>query len=226
MQNSVILVTTGTLPGGLSPNRGISVLYGQALMRAGLCAALYGAGAPADLADRFDGLLLTGGGDLEPALYGQRRASYRLSLDPVRDSEELALTRAFCAARKPILGICRGIQVLNVFFGGALVQDVSGHDGAPHPVTAVPGTRTAELCGGVFKTNSYHHQAISRLGDGLRATAYAGDGLIEAVEHSTLPILGVQWHPERMIPGLCADTAADHTGLFAWLYSMQRNAKT
>lgn len=67
--------------------------------------------------------------------------------------------------------------------------------------------------------NSYHHQAIGRLGAGLRTTARAADGTIEAVEHDTLPILGVQWHPERMVRGLCMDTDADHTALFAWLQS-------
>lgn len=222
MQNFVILVTTGTQQGGRSPRQGASTLYGQALAQAGLQAVLYGAGAPEVMAERFDGLLLSGGGDPEPALYGQARASFRLALDPVRDAQELALIRAFCAVQKPILGICRGLQMLNVFFGGDLVQDLAGHDGIPHTLSVVSGTQTARLIGSACKVNSFHHQGIARLGEGLRAAAYAGDGLIEAAEHSRLPILGVQWHPERLVAGLCADTPADHTGLFAWWYLMQK----
>lgn len=223
MQDSVILISTAIEPGARSSKRTVSTLYGDALARAGLSGVLYASGDPIALASRCDGLLLSGGGDLEPALYGQTPQSHRLSLDPVRDTEELALLRAFCALRKPVLGICRGMQVINVAFGGTLLQEVAGHDGIPHPVTTVAGTHTARLTGGFFKASSYHHQAVGQLGHGLCAAAYAADGLIEALEHRSLPILGVQWHPERMIPGLCTDVPADHSALFA--YFIQRKPK-
>ena len=224
MQDSVILVSTAIEPSERSEKRSISALYGAALLRAGLLPVLYAGGDPQALVQRCDGLLLAGGGDIEPALYGQPHAYQHLSIDPLRDTEELALVRAFCAAGKPILGICRGLQVINVFFGGTLQQDITGHDGIPHSVTSVAGTQTAHLTGGFFKANSYHHQAVAQLGHDLRASAFAGDGTVEALEHQSLPILGVQWHPERMVPGLCADTPADHSALFT--YFIQRNTKT
>ena len=224
MQKSVILITTGIESGARSPQRTASVLYHSALSQVGLTGVLYTGGEPAFLAQTFDGLLLSGGGDLSPALYGAP-AIYRQTLSHTcRDMEELALIRAFCANQKPILGICRGIQVLNVFFGGTLFQDITGHSDCRHLVRTVPMTRTASLLGPFFHTNSYHHQAIDRLGEELYAAAYAKDGIIEAIEHRSLPILGVQWHPERMIAGLCADTPANHTALFT--YFTQRTPKT
>lgn len=224
MQNPVILITTGTLSGARSPQRTASVLYGAALSRVGLIGVLYTGGDPTVLAQRFDGLLLSGGGDLSPMLYGCPVCYQETVYDSARDIEELALIRAFCASKKPVLGICRGIQAINVFFGGTLLQDISGHSSTSHLVSTVPGTALAALAGAFFKTNSYHHQAIDRLGQGLQLSAYSSDGTIEAIEHDALPILGVQWHPERMIPDLCMDTPADHTALFT--YFTQRIHKT
>lgn len=223
MQDSVILISTTIEPGARSSRRTVSTLYGDALARVGLTGVLYAGGDPILLAERCGGLLLSGGGDVDPVLYGQPPLSHRLSLDPIRDAEELGLLRAFCALRKPVLGICRGIQLINVAFGGTLLQEVAGHDGIPHPVTTVAGTHTAHLTGGFFKVCSYHHQAVGQLGRGLCAAAYAADGLIEALEHRSLSILGVQWHPERMIPDLCADVPADHSTLFT--YFIQRKPK-
>lgn len=224
MQNSVILITTGTLSGARSPQRTASVLYGAALSRVGLTGVLYTGGDPAMLAQTFDGLLLSGGGDLSPALYNCPTVYRETVCDTHRDIEELALIRAFCSNAKPILGICRGIQALNIFFGGTLLQHIPGHSNTSHFVRTVSGTCTASLTGRFFKTNSYHHQAIDRLGQNLYAAAYSNDGIVEAVEHRSLPILGVQWHPERMIAGLCSDTPADHTALFT--YFTQRIQKT
>ena len=225
MQNSVILITTGTISGTRSAQRTASVLYGAALSHVGLTGVLYTGGDPAVLAQMFDWLLLSVGWDLSPALYGCPTLYKETSCDIDRDFEELALIRAFCTNQKPILGICRGIQAINVFFGGTLFQDILGHRNTSHLVGTVPGTYTASLTGNFFKTNSYHHQAIDQLGQDLDAAAYSkDDGIVEAIEHRTLPILGVQWHPERMISGLCSDTPADHTGLFA--YFTQRIHKT
>lgn len=152
-----------------------------------------------------DALLLPGGGDLEPWRYGQANAASR-NLDPERDEAELALLQDFTAAGKPVLGICRGLQTVNVFFGGTLAQDIPGHgarggaDGL-HPVRRAPGT-PMPLSGGWV--NSAHHQAADRLGSGLRAVQWAEDGVVEALRHERLPVWAVQWHPERLgdpVPG-------------------------
>lgn len=104
--------------------------------------------------------------------------------------------------------------MLNVAFGGDLIQHIDNHDGEPHPVRAEPGSLVHKLCGAEFSANSFHHQAVGRVGNGLRVTARAADGTVEAIEHESLPVYGVQWHPERMIEGLVMDTDADHTALF------------
>ena len=145
------------------------------------------------------GLLLPGGGDMEPWRYGQRNIASR-NLDPARDALELDLLNRFTALRKPILGICRGMQSVNVFFGGTLLQDIPGHtqvNGVDrmHAVRNAPGI-FAEL--GAERVNSAHHQAAERLGSGLRAGQWAADGVIEAISHERLPVWGVQWHPERL----------------------------
>ena len=219
VKKPVILVSTGRSDHPMSTRRTVSELYGDALRRAGLLSAAMLGGDAGQLAAQFDGLLLSGGGDLSPLLFAQEPNPRAGKPDRRRDQEELGLCAAFCAQRKPILGICRGIQVLNVYFGGDLIQHMDGHDGTCHSVQIMPDSALSHLCGETCMVNSYHHQAIGRLGAGLRTTARAADGTIEAVEHDTLPILGVQWHPERMVRGLCMDTDADHTALFAWLQS-------
>lgn len=154
------------------------------------------------------GLLLPGGGDLDPRLYGRVNTASEAP-DPARDRTELALARRFLCAGRPILGICRGLQVLNVALGGTLVQDLPGHsrlNGGDrlHPVCALRGSRMERLYGGRFTVNSAHHQAVELPGRELRVTLRADDGTAEALEHGTLPVLGVQWHPERLtgaVPG-------------------------
>lgn len=224
MQNSVILITTAIESGTRSAQRKTSVLYGNALGQIGLTGVLYAGGDPRFLAQTFDGLLLSGGGDLSPALYGSTAAASVSSFDAMRDAEELALIDAFCNCSKPILGICRGIQALNVFFGGTLFPDIPNHDAVTHRITTAPHTNTSALVGTDFQANSYHHQAVDRLGNHLYATAWAPDGTIEALEHDSLPILGVQWHPERMTAGCCMDTPADHTTLFTYFTKRTANA--
>ncbi|MGN1008350.1 MAG: gamma-glutamyl-gamma-aminobutyrate hydrolase family protein [Butyricicoccus sp.] len=217
MHPPLILISCGTVPHPMSARLNLSVLYGGALARAGLLSAAWTGGDPQALAERFDGLLLSGGGDMEAALFGQTRHPKAGDPDPVRDRAELALLEAFCARQKPVLGICRGIQVINVYFGGDLIQHLNGHDGAPHPIHALSGSRVRALCGASFPANSFHHQAVGRIGNSLHVTARAADGTIEALEHEFLPVSGVQWHPERMVQGLVMDTAADHTALFTLL---------
>ena len=150
-----------------------------------------------------DVLLLPGGGDMEPWRYGGANTASR-GLEPERDTAELMLLEYFTAAGKPVLGICRGIQVINVFFGGTLHQDIPHHsavNGADrfHLVRTVRSP-LLEVCGPICRVNSAHHQAVAALGQGLRAVQWAEDGTVEAVCHECLPVWGVQWHPERL-PG-------------------------
>jgi len=157
-----------------------------------------------------DALLLTGGVDVDPAAFGAYPEPGLGSVDERRDAFEIALYRAFRALRKPVLGVCRGLQVINVAEGGTLHQHIPAlpqawqHEqrdlrGTPlHPVKLEPGSRLASAFGTTsVRTNSYHHQAIDTVGAGLRAVAHAGDGLAEAVEErSGSWVLAVQWHPE------------------------------
>jgi putative glutamine amidotransferase len=175
-----------------------------------------GADAIESLLDGLDGLILTGGPDLHPGAYG---AQPHPQLGPtVQDIDvfELALTKAAEARGLPILAICRGMQALNVARGGTLIQDLpTEHRGglghrqvepgsiATHPVRVRKGSMLARLAGGTeLDVNSFHHQAIDVLGDGLRAVAWAPDGVIEAVEDPRAEFLvGVQWHLESLVAG-------------------------
>ena len=150
---------------------------------------------------KWDALLLPGGGDLEPWRYGQENTASR-GLEPERDEAELRLLQEFTALGKPVLGVCRGLQTINVFFGGTLAQDVPGH-GAWEEGDRLHGVRTAPsplrpLWGERMTVNSAHHQAADRLGSGLRAVQWTGDGVVEALCHERLPVWAVQWHPERL----------------------------
>lgn len=148
-----------------------------------------------------DALLLPGGGDMEPWRYGQENTASH-SMEPERDAAELLLLDEFLAAGKPVLGVCRGLQVINVYFGGTLIQDVPGHsqiDGADsrHDTHIAPSL-LCDLYGGALRVNSAHHQAAGRLGSGLLAVQWAKDGVLEGIVHKTLPVWAVQWHPERL----------------------------
>lgn len=169
--------------------------------------------------DACGALLLPGGGDLEPWRYGQRNMASR-NLEPDRDEVELSLLDHFAVAGKPVLGICRGMQTINVFFGGTLHQDMSGHSAAAgidrlHMVRTLPSPLSA-LYGATCIVNSAHHQAVDRLGSGLRAVQWTGDGVLEAICHRTMSIWAVQWHPERLRGRFTKRGAADGGALFAW----------
>lgn len=216
----LILLSAGCQPGTHSARRAVSVLYGEALVRAGGLPAVFSGGCPEALAQRFSGLLLTGGGDAAPERYGAVRLPTD-DVDEARDAEELALIDAFVRRGRPVFGICRGIQILNIALGGTLIQHIPSHaDGARHVVEAVRGTMIHAVCGGSFETNSWHHQAVGRLAPGLRSAAQSADGTIEAIEHEALPVFAVQWHPERMVAGLCADVGTDHLCLFTRFVEM------
>jgi putative glutamine amidotransferase len=151
--------------------------------------------------EKCDGLLLPGGGDVNPRRYGQENAG-SAGIDDGLDERELAAVKLFAGLGRPVLGICRGCQVLNVAFGGTLLQDIPDHrrvmgTDALHPVVTRDDMLRG-LYGERFTVNSAHHQAVDVPGTGLRAVQWADDGVIEAIRHDTLPILGVQWHPERL----------------------------
>ena len=153
-----------------------------------------------------DGLLLPGGGDMDPQFYGQERIPACGEPNLLRDAAEPPLLRAFLAADKPVLGICRGIQVMNVVLGGTLYQDIkpfahvphNDHRAKIHTVTVRRGTKLEQILGqDTVLVNSQHHQAVDRIGPGLTLAALSEDGIVEAIEKPDAKFcLGVQWHPE------------------------------
>ena len=169
---------------------------------------------PAEVVRQADGVLLTGGDDVDPAFFGEPPHASFEPAEPGRDAFELRLVREALAADVPVLAICRGLQVLNVAAGGTLIQDIPSEPGAfaehslgpatrmAHDVAVNDGSRLARLLGrrassGRCTVNSRHHQAIRALGAGLTVTATAPDGIVEGVESAAHRFcVGVQWHPE------------------------------
>ena len=166
----------------------------------------------ADTPEKSDALLLPGGGDIHPRFSGKKTAG-ATDIDEARDLRELALTHAFAARSVPIFGICRGLQVINVAFGGTLCQHIDGHGqvGGTDRLhkTQTNDTLLRSLYGARFTANSAHHQSVDRLGADLHAIQWADDGTVEALRHATLPIFAVQWHPERLSGAFKRDDAVD-----------------
>ncbi len=220
---------------------GVNANYVCAVIAAGglpviLTPELDQAGA-VELFGECDALLLTGGEDVDPARYGASPVPQLGTVSAARDTNELALFAEARARDLPILGICRGIQVVNVACGGTLFQDLptqrpgttthdagGGREQISHEVTLEPLSRLARIHGvTTLHANSYHHQAVDGLGGGLVATAHAPDGLIEGVESADHAewLVAVQWHPEE----LCRDSDAEHLKLFAALVAAARRAR-
>jgi gamma-glutamyl-gamma-aminobutyrate hydrolase PuuD len=187
-----------------------------------------------DLVERLDGVVLTGGGDVDPSEYRRERCPLTDGIDPRRDRFELSLVRAAVARDLPMLAICRGMQVMNVALGGSLIQDIDAevpgavvhHDlerwnRVVHPVRFEPGSLLARLLGDEVDVNSMHHQTIDELGDGLVAVGRSPDGLVEAVEAPGLRcVVGIQWHPECL--------GAEHSSfkLFRFFADAAREVRT
>ncbi len=192
--------------------------YYRAVERVGGVPVLLPPLRPGPTVDRVvefvDGLILAGGGDVDPQFFGEEPFPETGYIEPERDLFEISLARCALRAGLPVLGICRGMQVLNIACGGDIYQDISLIGGnrrfkhyqtAPrwyptHEIYINPNTLLFKIIGDHrLRVNSFHHQVIRRLGKGLRAAAWSRDGIVEALEHDEAPfVLGVQFHPESM----------------------------
>ena len=170
----------------------------------------------------YDGLLLPGGGDIDPRLFGQLPAGTR-AFDPKLDRIQLSILDAFVEEKKPVLGICKGMQLINIYFGGDMVQHLPSagrHEYTKedqfHETGALKGSFLEGLYGEKFVVNSAHHQAVDRPGEGLSVIQRSEDGVIEAISHRELPILSLQWHPERMCGIHRREDTVDGTAVFRY----------
>ena len=204
---------------GNEPANPVVLTYSNAVLEAGgipVLLPILNAEAVPGLLQRLDGVVLTGGGDVDPSRYGLSEHPTVYGVDRARDSFELALARQIADLKKPVLAICRGLQVMNVALGGTLVVDIqtqidggfdhfqSGEDAkrAHQALRFDESCRMAGLFGtSELKVNSLHHQAVAEPAPGLRPVAWSEDGVVEAVEpeDGQWPMLGVQWHPEHLV---------------------------
>jgi putative glutamine amidotransferase len=217
MRNRTVVVSSARKAEGDTERVRLNAAYVTALERAGLIPfilpPLSNARDAAEVVAAAGGLVLTGGGDLNPSLYGEPLHPRAHAPENDRDATELEMISAARELELPTLAICRGIQALNVALGGSLIQDIpsqlesdvahdvrDGRRSRTHEVVVEPDSRLARAVGSTrIKVNSLHHQAIARIAPGLRATGHSADGVIEAVETADdWWVLGVQWHPEEM----------------------------
>lgn len=213
-----VAVTAGIRPDGETSRVRLAAAYVSALESAGLIPLivppLSNETAADSIIDSVSGLVLTGGEDVDPARYGEMRHEKVISVNAERDATEAALITAAKRRRTPVFAICRGIQILNVALGGTLVQDIPsqfdttiGHDedsprdSRAHEIKIEPGSLIAMAVGTEHcSVNSFHHQSVKRVAEGMRVTARSPDGVIEGLESSDEDwwVMGVQWHPEEM----------------------------
>jgi putative glutamine amidotransferase len=211
--------------------------YVEALDRAGATPAILSPGA-GDIAtggdqllERFDALVLVGGGDVDPRRYGQNPHPSLYGMDPERDEMEFELLLAADRMGTPTLAICRGAQVMNVAFGGSLLQHLpdvpglvphgipGGGSASTHDVKVAESSRLFSAAGRtVLACSSHHHQGLDRLGEGITAVGWSGDGLVEAIERDRGWMLGAQWHPE--------DSAAKDPGQQALFDALVEQARS
>jgi putative glutamine amidotransferase len=221
-ESPVIGITTRRQDTGALRLDVVDRAYGDAIFRSGGTAHLLPRPTGGRVLAGLDGLLLSGGGDVDPKKYGQSPSADVGGVDSDRDDWEVALVREALKVELPILAVCRGCQVLNVAFGGTLIQHLPARSTLPHlvreresvahAVRIEPFTQLFAVEGTTeIGTNSVHHQAVDAIGQDLRATAWAEDGTVEAIEHLTWPAIGVQWHPENLLD------LPSHLALFEWL---------
>lgn len=199
------IAVSGVVNGG-KPN--INPRYFNCISQAGGAYAAVYPLKPHLAAKNFDGLVICGGGDIHPEFFGQQPLDVPMDINIELDKYELSLCHEFILKRKPILGICRGMQVLNVALGGTIYQDIvsqlglrhSSGEKAPmmHEVKIVPQSYLHKLLGEKVLVNSFHHQSVDKPGKQLFISGFAQDGIVEAIESSDGIFSGVQWHPERM----------------------------
>jgi putative glutamine amidotransferase len=219
-----IAISTGRIAANGRAIDGTQRDYGDRVVEAGgVPFLLIGRSGSSALLSRADGLLFTGGGDVEPARYGVAQSSETGGVDVERDRAEVELVAEAEATGIPVLAVCRGIQIVNVARGGTLIQHLPEVTTEPHlvidrphdlvhAVRVDPDSELRLILGAdEVRVNSLHHQAVDRVGEDLRAVAWAEDGTIEAVEDRRSRIIGVQWHPEQL-----ADRAQQRR-LFSWL---------
>jgi putative glutamine amidotransferase len=176
---------------------------------------------------QYDGLILCGGSDVDPKYYNETINGSK-DIDKERDENEFALLKAYIDAGKPVFGICRGFQLINIYFGGTLYQDIKEADlhkrinekDSVHSITADEDSIVGKLYGKSVSINSAHHQALKDLGKGLKATAYWQDKYIEAIEHTEFPIFAVQWHPERTCFSMARNDTCDGSKLFEYFIKL------
>ncbi|HJC55935.1 MAG TPA: gamma-glutamyl-gamma-aminobutyrate hydrolase family protein [Candidatus Eisenbergiella intestinipullorum] len=197
--------------------------------------SLSGSGMPADrfALPAFDALVLPGGGDIDPSLFHQQDQGSR-SIDPLLDRLQLSLLKVSLKNSLPVLGICKGMQLINIFFGGGICQDLptrqqheaaAGHDRI-HLTRTQKGSLLHSLYGESFPVNSAHHQGISEPGKDLAVIQRAPDGVAEALVHVRFPVLGVQWHPERMSFSFRQPDMPDGSLLLAHFLSLARRLRS
>ncbi|HKM03573.1 MAG TPA: gamma-glutamyl-gamma-aminobutyrate hydrolase family protein [Lachnospiraceae bacterium] len=179
-----------------------------------------------DLWGCYDGLILPGGGDIDPSFFHQTDEG-SLSVNNELDQLQFDLLGYFLARHKPVLGICKGIQIINVYFGGTILQDLpskelhqsQGQD-KYHMTSIEKNTFLEDLYGTSIITNSSHHQGLGLLGNELTSIENTNDHVIEAITHKSLPVFGVQWHPERMLTHSSNVYIADGNKIFTYLISL------
>jgi putative glutamine amidotransferase len=222
MSREPLVGVTTSITVGQSPERAyVNSAYLEAVQQAGgvpvLLPPQLSKASLERLVRGLDAVLLTGGGDMDPASFGETPHPTLYDVAPSRDALETSVTHMALEKNTPLLAICRGIQVLNVALGGTLYQDVGtepgtaiqhsqkeARDQATHKVTVAPGSRLAKVLGtDDVEVNSFHHQVIKALGRGLKPVAWAPDKLVEGVEldDDSRFVVGVQWHPEHLVGG-------------------------
>jgi len=195
-----------------------------------LCAEPITVDASCDAAD-FDGLLLPGGGDVAPDRFGEEMNGSNPP-DLELDALQFAVLEKFVAMKKPVFGICRGHQVINIYFGGTLYQHLPQSDrhiynegDQRHPAVTKRGSFLAALYGEEFISNSSHHQGVAKPGRRIEYVGYSDDGVVEALQHRDLPVWGVQFHPERMCFAHAKPELADGSSLLRFFLEECRAAR-